>query len=154
MKVHLLEREQLVARPLDHVFAFFSDARNLEMITPSFLRFAIETPGPIEMRAGARIDYRLSLFGVGFRWRTLIASWEPGRRFVDVQLEGPYRLWRHTHEFAPLDGATLVRDRVEYGLPLGPLGDVVHAAFVRRTLARIFDHRRERIAALVGPAPG
>lgn len=150
MRTHVLERAQLIPRPRAEVFAFFSDAHNLEAITPGFLRFRVLTPAPIAMSEGARIDYRLSLFGVPFTWRTRIAAWEPGERFVDVQLSGPYRRWHHTHAFADAPGGTLMTDRVEYALPLGPLGAFAHALFVRRTVERIFDHRREVIAARLG----
>jgi ligand-binding SRPBCC domain-containing protein len=151
---YTLVREQVVARPLAEVFAFFSDAANLEAITPDSLRFRILSPEPIAMRAGARIDYRLSLFGVPFQWRTRIDAWEPGRRFVDVQERGPYRHWHHTHEFAPVAGGTRVRDTVRYALPLGPLGALAHALFVRRQVEAIFDHRRRRIEALLeAPRP-
>ena len=144
-RVHRLERSQLVARPRKEVFAFFADAANLEAITPAFLRFRIVTPAPIEMRAGAHIEYALSLFGIPLRWRTRITEWEPGVRFVDEQERGPYALWRHTHEFESMGGSTLVRDLVEYAIPLGPLGCVARAVFVRRALDRIFDFRREAI---------
>lgn len=151
-RTHVLTRTQLVARPRPEVFRFFSDARNLEAITPAFLRFRIATEGEVPMRPGALIDYRLSLFGVPFRWQTRIDAFEPGVRFVDTQLSGPYRSWEHTHLFEDgPGGGTRVVDRVEYTLPLGPLGDLAHALFVRATLARIFDFRRERIAALLGP---
>ena len=154
-RTHRLERSVLVARPLEEVFAFFADASNLESITPRFLRFRILTPVPIEMRAGSRIDYALSLFGIPLRWVTRIAAWEPGIRFVDVQERGPYALWRHTHEFERREGATRVRDVVEYALPLGPLGALAHALFVRRALDRIFDFRRDAIRRLLeeGGAP-
>jgi ligand-binding SRPBCC domain-containing protein len=148
---HLLVREQLVPRPRPEVFAFFSDARNLEAITPAFLRFRIATPGGIAMAAGTVIDYRLSLFGIPFGWRSLIEAWEPLERFVDVQVRGPYRSWRHLHEFSDAPGGTLVRDRVEYELPAGPLGAAAHALFVRRSLARIFDHRARAISGLLAP---
>jgi len=151
MSIHVLEREQVVPRPLSEVFAFFADAGNLESITPSSLSFRIVTPRPIAMRPGTLIDYRLSLFGVPFRWRTLIESFEPERRFVDVQLEGPYRVWRHTHEFEEVSGGTRVRDRVEYEVPLGPLGEVARSLFVDRQLAKIFDHRHEVIEKLFAP---
>jgi ligand-binding SRPBCC domain-containing protein len=153
---HVLERSQLVPRPRADVFALFADARNLEALTPAFLRFAIETEGDIPMAPGTLIEYRLSLFGIPFRWRTRIDAFEPGVRFVDTQLRGPYRLWEHTHGFedAP-GGATRVTDRVVYELPFGPLGDVAHALLVRRALGRIFDFRRERIEALLtSGAPG
>ncbi len=148
---HVLERSQVVPRPRAEVFAFFAEPRNLEVITPGFLRFRILTPGDIPMAPGTIIDYRLSLFGVPFRWRTEIEAFEPLVRFVDVQVRGPYALWRHEHRFEDAPGGTLVRDRVEYALPLGPLGALARALFVRRSLARIFDQRAAVIAARLGP---
>jgi hypothetical protein len=153
MARHLLERSQVVPRPRAEVFAFFADAHNLERITPAFLRFRILTPPPITMRPGAVIDYRLSLFGLPFRWRTEIEAFEPGVRFVDVQRRGPYRLWRHAHGFEDAPGGTRVSDRVEYQLPLGPLGELAHAVAVRRQLRAIFDHRARVMADLLGVSP-
>lgn len=150
---HQLVREQLIARPLSEVFAFFADAANLEALTPSFLRFHIRTPMPIEMRAGARLEYSLSLFGVPMRWKTRITEWVPGVRFVDEQESGPYALWRHTHEFEARGDATLMRDIVDYREPLGALGLIAHRLFVRRTVERIFDYRREAVERLLGRAP-
>lgn len=150
-RTHVLERTQLVRRPRREVWAFFADPGNLEELTPDFLRFRIVTPRPITLASGARIEYRLSLFGVPFSWRTRIEDVVPGECFVDVQLDGPYRSWRHTHRFADAPGGTLVTDRVEYALPAGPLGVLVHALFVARALARIFEFRRSRIEALLPP---
>jgi ligand-binding SRPBCC domain-containing protein len=142
---HLFEQEQLVRRPRGEVFAFFADAANLERITPDSLRFEIRSPQPIAMRAGAIIDYQLSLFGLKFRWRTGIESFDPDAGFVDVQTKGPYRSWRHSHGFSDAPGGTLVRDRVEYELPLGPFGEIARRLFVERQLRRIFDFRRAAI---------
>jgi ligand-binding SRPBCC domain-containing protein len=153
MALHLLERSQLVPRPRAEVFAFFADARNLERLTPGFLRFQILTPDPIEMRPGTLIDYRLSLFGVGFGWRTEIEAFVPGERFVDVQLRGPYARWHHTHTFTDAPGGTLIGDRVEYALPLGPLGELAWQLAVRRQLETIFEHRRRIIEAMWGAPP-
>jgi hypothetical protein len=151
---YLLERTQVVPRPLAEVFPFFADAANLERITPASLRFEILTPLPIEMEAGALIDYRIRIHGLPRRWRTRIEVYEPGRRFVDVQLRGPYKLWRHLHEFEEVPGGTRITDRVEYELPFGPLGRLVHALLVRRMLEGIFDHRRRVLEELFGPDPG
>jgi ligand-binding SRPBCC domain-containing protein len=148
----VLERVQVLPRPREEVFRFFEDAANLERLTPPFLNFRIETPGPIDMAEGTLIDYRLSLFGVPFGWRTRIVVYEPKDRFVDAQLRGPYKLWRHTHTFedavTPAGAGTQMTDRVEYELPLGPLGHAARALFVRATLEKIFDFRRDAIAAL------
>lgn len=145
-----LSREQFFARPRAEIFRFFSDASNLGRITPDFLHFTILTPLPLDVKAGARIDYRLRLFGIPFRWRTRIEAFEPPERFSDVQERGPYRRWHHLHEFEERDGGTLMRDTVDYELPLGPLGALAHALFVRRSVQRIFDYRREVLAREFG----
>jgi ligand-binding SRPBCC domain-containing protein len=148
-RLRRLSRTQLVRRPLPEVFAFFSDASNLDALTPPFLHFRILTPMPVELRVGARLDYRLSLFGVPLRWRTRIADWQPLQRFVDEQESGPYARWRHTHEFEARGSGTLMRDVVEYAEPLGPIGAMAHLLFVRRTLERIFDYRRDAVQRLL-----
>jgi ligand-binding SRPBCC domain-containing protein len=146
VKEHLLARSQRVPAPIDEVFDFYADAFNLERITPPWLGFRVVTPRPIAMAPGALIEYRLRLHGLPVRWLTRIEEWEPGRRFVDAQLRGPYRLWHHTHEFEPDgDDATIVRDRVRYALPLGPLGELARRAFVHRDLERIFAFRHQAI---------
>ena len=144
MAVHILTREQRLPTRPEAVFPFFGDALNLEAITPPWLGFRVASPQPIEMAPGALIEYRLKLHRVPIRWRTTIAVWDPPRRFVDVQLSGPYRMWHHTHDFVPAPGGgTLMRDTVRYALPLGPLAEAAHRLFVRRDLERIFDFRRD-----------
>jgi ligand-binding SRPBCC domain-containing protein len=143
-----LERTTLIPRPREEVFPFFSDAGNLERLTPKFLRFRIVTPQPIAMRAGALIDYELSLHGIPVRWRTRIESFTPNDEFVDVQLRGPYRLWHHRHTFTSVPEGTEMRDIVDYSLPFGPLGWIAHALFVRRSLRRIFDYRTDVIRSI------
>jgi ligand-binding SRPBCC domain-containing protein len=151
MRVYVLERRQRVDVPAERAFAFYADARNLEAITPPWLRFRVLTPDPIPMARGTLIDYRLRLHGLPLRWRTRIAVWEPPRRFVDVQLSGPYVGWEHTHTFDPDgNGGVVIADRVRYALPLGGLGALAHRLFVRRDLDRIFDHRTRAIAARFG----
>lgn len=150
---HVLERTLVVPRPRPEVWAFFADPHNLEAITPDFLRFHVVTPRPIATEPGTLIDYRLTLGGIPFRWRSRIEDVVPGAAFVDVQLAGPYRRWRHLHTFEDAPGGTRVGDRVEYELPFGPVGALAHAAFVGRTLRRIFDHRAARVAALLGAGP-
>lgn len=137
--------EQWVAQPPERVFPFFSDPANLEKITPPFLHFRVLGATTEKAADGTLIDYALSLHGLPMRWRSRIEEWVPNRRFVDVQLRGPYRLWHHTHEFEPVDGGTLIRDRVRYELPLGVLGDLAAGWLVRRDLDSIFDFRRRKI---------
>ena len=146
--VYRLERQQFVPRPRDEVFAFFAEARNLEALTPAFLNFRILTPLPLDMHSGTLIDYQIRLGGIPMRWRTRIETFEAPVSFVDVQLAGPYRTWRHVHEFQDAPGGTLVTDRVDYALPFGFLGALAHRLFVRRALKRIFDYRQQRLGEI------
>ena len=142
MKTHSFKTEMWLKPPLEEVFSFFSDARNLERITPPWVRFRILTSGEIPMRLGALIDYRIRVHGVPLRWRSEITLWEPGRRFVDEQRRGPYRLWIHEHRFSAKDGGTLVEDRVEYAVPGGAL---VNRLFVANDVAKIFEYRKRKL---------
>lgn len=132
-----IHRAAVVPASLEETFAFFSDAANLERLTPPWLAFRIRTPLPVVMREGATIDYRISLRGLPLPWRSRIDVWEPGVRFVDRQLVGPYRWWRHEHRFTQVTGGTLVVDQIEYL----PRLRVLSRHLVERDLARIFDYR-------------
>ena len=151
LRYHTLARRQRLAHTPGEVFDFFADAGNLEAITPPSLSFRIVTPRPIAMGAGALIEYRLRVRGVPLMWLTRIDTWEPARRFVDVQLAGPYALWHHTHVFEALeDGSTLMHDVVRYALPFWPAGEIAHRAFVARELRAIFDFRHDEVARRFG----
>ena len=154
MRTRVLERTQVLPGAPEDVFAFFAEARNLEAITPPFLRFQVITPGPVEMQVGTLIQYRLRLHGLPVSWLTSIQAWEPPHRFVDVQVRGPYALWHHTHLLEPHRDGTLMRDVVRYALPLGPLGDLAHRLFVRRDVERIFDYRAAASPSKIRLTPG
>lgn len=146
--VYELATWQWLPRPRPEVFAFFADANNLERITPAFLNFHVLTPSPIEMRAGALIDYRLRLRGLPLRWRSEITIWQPPRRFADVQRRGPYRQWEHTHTFEEADGGTMVHDCVLYRL-LGPdlVTRIIDSLLVAPDTRRIFEFRHQALEA-------
>lgn len=146
-QIQILERRQRIQASIDDAFGFYGDAHNLERITPPWLGFEVTTPRPIEMGVGTLIEYRLRLHGVPVRWRTRIEAWEPPHRFVDAQIKGPYSLWEHTHTFEEDGpGATMIRDRVRYSIPFGPLGELADRLLVRRDLKQIFDYRRDAVA--------
>jgi len=142
----VLSRETLVASPLDETFAFFADAGNLQRLTPTWLHFSIRTPMPITMREGLEIEYQIRLYGVPIPWRTRIDVWEPGRRFVDRQVTGPYRWWHHEHRFEATPDGTRVIDRVQFA----PRAAWLTRDLVRRDLERIFTYRQETIRSILG----
>ena len=151
MKEFLLETQQTISKPRDEVFEFFSNAENLEFLTPDFLNFNILTSLPIEMHVGAEIEYRLKLYGVPIRWKSLITAWHPYESFVDEQIKGPYAKWIHTHIFESIGQTCLIKDRVNYKV----LGDsLTNKVFVSSNLKTIFKYRKKRLMEYFGETYG
>ncbi|NDG85251.1 MAG: TIGR01777 family protein [Proteobacteria bacterium] len=142
--------EQFIPQELETVFPFFSDARNLETLTPEWLNFRIQKVSTESVQRGTRIRYRLKLHGMPLGWLTDIAEWEPPMRFVDNQLKGPYKLWYHEHTFHRVKGGTLIRDWIRFKLPMGKLGQWVGLRKIRSDVEKIFEHRRVKIHELFG----
>jgi len=144
-----LHSELVLPVPIDDAFAFFADAWNLERITPPWLNFRIRTRRPLDMREGTQLDYRIRLRGVPIPWRTRIDVWEPGVRFVDRQVIGPYHWWRHEHRFEAATGGTRIIDHVEYL----PRVAWLSRRWVRRDVERIFAYRREALLRQLAGRP-
>lgn len=147
MRTYRLQSSVTLPVKLEEVFPFFAEARNLELLTPPWLKFEVLTPSPIRMLRGAKIDYRLKLRGVPLRWQSEITYWEPPSRFVDEQRRGPYRLWKHEHLFTADGPNTIAEDRVEYSAPGGAL---IERFLVRPDLERVFAYRRAKLAEIFG----
>ncbi len=148
MTTHRLVASQTIDRPIEEVFAFFSNPANLGRITPPSMGFE-QVSTDLEMRAGLEIDHRIRpVLGLPMLWRSRIDSYDPPHSFVDRQIRGPYRRWEHRHTFTAVDGATRIDDEVAYDLPFGPLGDLAHAAVVRGQLLEIFRHRARTIESI------
>lgn len=147
MRLHTLYRETWL--PTDRVtaFEFFCSPFNLERITPPELSFKVVDPPSGELGEGSEIGYQLGLWGLGFKWRSVIRDWDPGWGFSDQALKSPYRFWLHEHRLTDRDDGTWMTDRVSYALPLQPLGELAHF-LVRRQLDRIFDYREQTIQAI------
>ena len=140
-----LRAEVVVDAPLERVFPFFSQAANLGVLTPPHMAFGILRQDPDTMQTGTTIDYRIALGPIPMKWRTRIERFEDGRGFVDSQLKGPYRSWYHEHWFEADGDRTRMLDRVYYKPPLGILGRIAHALFIRGQLERIFGFRRQAV---------
>ena len=150
MKIYEINTTQFIAKPLEMVFDFFSKPENLEHITPSYLKFNLQTPSPVIMKIGQIIDYKIKLKGIPLRWRSQITSYDPPYHFVDEQIRGPYALWQHTHTFKEKNGTTLIEDHILYKIPFGIIGSAANSLFVKKDLTRIFQYRKEKINLIFG----
>lgn len=137
--------EQWFPKKKAELFPFFSDARNLEAITPKILHFRVLKTSTKNVEEGTLIDYRLRINGIPAFWRTRIESWNPPTEFVDTQLRGPYARWHHTHSFYDMAGGTLMRDRVLYRLPMGFIGRLLAGWKVRQDVRHIFSFRHRTL---------
>ncbi|MCC7501066.1 MAG: SRPBCC family protein [Flavobacteriales bacterium] len=144
---HVLEREQFLPITLTEAWAFFSSPRNLGSITPPDMGFRIRGPYDDKpMHTGQCIRYTVKpMFGIPLTWVTRLDEVDAPHSFVDTQMKGPYKPWWHQHAFEVVEGGVLMRDRVEYELPLGAMGELAHRIFVRRRLKEIFDFRNDTL---------
>lgn len=149
-KIYTLAFAQQVARPLLEVFDFFLRPENLEVLTPPWLNFKILDVTPQPIRQGALIQFSLRVHGIPLRWTSEIVEWEPPYRFVDLQLRGPYKMWRHEHRFETRDGGTLISDTINLALPLGLLGQLAYKIKVQSDVREIFAFREKKVHALFG----
>lgn len=149
-KTYTLAFAQQVARPLPEVFDFFSRAENLEVLTPPWLNFKILDVTPQPIQQGTLINYSLRVHGILLRWASEITKWEPPHCFVDLQLRGPYKIWRHEHRFQARDGGTLISDTISLALPLGFLGQLAYKIKVQSDVQQIFAFRENKIHTLFG----
>lgn len=143
MRYTLFKQQQLNC-DLETAWNFFSSPLNLAKITPKDLGFNILTNHKDleKIYTGMIIDYKVSpLLGIPMHWQTRIEDVNLNHSFVDTQKKGPYKYWRHYHEFIEKDGGILMTDNVEYELPLGFLGDIANKIIVRSKLEEIFSYR-------------
>jgi len=147
--IYTLYREQIIPADIEDVWAYFATPRNLNEMTPPDMDFEFVRGGDEPMYTGQVIQYKVAILpGVRVRWLTQITHVEDCIRFIDEQRAGPYRLWIHEHHFEALAEGVRMTDQVTYALPFGPLGDLVHAVYIRRRLVQIFDYRREKVKTL------
>lgn len=153
--MYILERQQKVSGSLEQAWSFLQNPANLDRITPPDLKFAIVTDVPDIMDNGLIIEYRITIPLIGSHtWVTEIKHIREGCSFVDEQRLGPYRFWYHYHEIRQEEDGVLLIDRVYYRPPLGILGRLLHRLYIRRTLERIFDYRKERLALFLDAEGG
>ena len=136
---------QQLSCDIDTAWAFFSSANNLARITPKNMRFTVLTDlGDDDIYEGMIIDYTVApLLGIPLKWRTVISQVHPKVSFTDFQEKGPFKLWKHFHEFIPNEKGILMKDVVEYELPLGFIGGIAHSLVVKNKVKGIFDYRSE-----------
>ena len=152
--MYILEQQQKVSGSLEQAWAFLQNPANRDRITPPDLKFRIVTEVPAVMVNGLIIEYRITIPFIGTHaWVTEIKHIREGISFVDEQRLGPYRFWYHYHEIRQEEDGVLLIDRVHYQPPLGILGRIAHFLYIRRTLERIFDYRRERLASYLAANP-
>lgn len=153
MAFYQFQREQYLNASLDEAWAFISDPKNLQRITPPEMGFLVRTPDlPAQMYAGMIIAYTVRpLLGIPTTWVTEITHVVPQHYFVDEQRVGPYTLWHHQHRIEPSGQGVLMTDIVSYQPPLGFLGRVANALLIRKKLEEIFAFRKQALEEIFVP---
>jgi len=146
--MHFLTTTTVINKPLSEVFEFFSNAENLNKITPPDMQFKILTPLPIIIKKGTLIDYKIKVNGIPLNWQTEITEFEVNKRFIDKQLKGPYRVWIHEHTFEEKDGKTIMNDHVQFLSPGWFLEPIINKLFIEKKVKGIFAYREKILTNL------
>lgn len=141
--IYKLYREQQLQTNIQTAWDFFSSPYNLATITPKEMAFKVKSQHDGQaIYQGLLIDYTVSpLLSIPLKWQTEITEVDNLKSFTDFQKKGPYKLWKHHHNFIPTENGVLMQDTVYYELPFGILGKLVHFLFVKKRISQIFDYR-------------
>ena len=150
VKVRVIKRTSRVPLSLAQAFQFFSNPHSVVMLTPSVMQFRLVGNASETIKPGTVLDYRFRFYRIPLRWRVRIDSVEAPNSFEDAQEKGPFGHWRHTQMFlAQGETTTEIRDRFEFGLPFGRVGEFVYRMFVKTMLRQMFDYRADKIDLLM-----
>lgn len=151
MKVYTLKTVQRLPISLDEAWHFFSDPKNLNTITPDYMGFKTLSGDDRAMFPGQIIQYIVTpVLGIPMKWVTEITHVIDKSYFVDEQRFGPYSFWHHKHFFREIPGGVEMEDIVDYKIPLGYIGQMVHLFLVKPKLKEIFDYRQKKLTELFG----
>ena len=151
MKIYRLESKQNLPISKEKAWEFLSNPKNLKTITPEYMSFDILSGADRPMFAGQIIQYIVTpLLGIKTKWVTEITHVVEGEYFVDEQRFGPYALWHHKHFIKEIPGGVEMEDIIDYKVPMGILGQLVHSFIVKPKLNEIFEYRRKKLIELFG----
>jgi ligand-binding SRPBCC domain-containing protein len=146
----MLRMRGWVAAPIDEVFAFFDDPRNLTRLTPPPTRLELVRIEPSPPRAGTELEFRYGIGPVSRRWIVRILEHDPPRRFVDETLAGPVRRFHHEHRFRSSRHGTRIEDLIEFRVgPAGPVGAALDAA-AGLAMRALFVYRHAMLRRILG----
>jgi ligand-binding SRPBCC domain-containing protein len=156
MAIHTLKTVQKIPASLKDTWDFFSKPANLDAITPRNMNFRVLTDQVADkIFPGQIIEYKVSpVFRIPIYWMTEIIAVDKEKYFVDEQRKGPYTLWRHEHYFKETDSGIEMTDLVQYKIPLGFIGEMVNAVFVKKQLSKIFEYRYQKVTEIFGKVAG
>lgn len=151
MKIYTLHKTQKLPISVDEAWEFLSDPKNLKIITPAKMSFDIISGADRPIYAGQILQYKVTpMMGIRTKWVSEIKSIVPKKYFVDEQLYGPYSLWHHKHFIREIEGGVEMEDIIDYKIPLGILGQMIHPLLVKPRLEEIFNYRQKKLFELFG----
>ncbi|WP_299526547.1 SRPBCC family protein [uncultured Lutibacter sp.] len=149
--VYRLSSKQKLPISVDQAWDFLSNPKNLKIITPNYMSFDIISGDDKPMFAGQIIQYIVTpVLGIKTNWVTEITQVVDKEYFVDEQRFGPYALWHHKHFIQPIEGGVEMEDIIDYKVPFGFIGRMVHPILVKPKLTEIFNYRTTKLIELFG----
>ncbi len=134
-------KQSVIGASPERVFGFHERPDALKRLTPPWEPTRVVSAAA-DLRVGSTALIETRMLGLlTVRWLARHTAYDPPRMFEDVQVEGPFKSWRHRHFIEPHEKGALLRDEVEYETPLGVLGRLAAPLLVEPRLRRLFEYR-------------
>ncbi|HUQ95048.1 MAG TPA: SRPBCC family protein [Bryobacteraceae bacterium] len=135
------EKSVWINAPVERVWAFHERDDIFDLLNPPGENIQILSRKG-KLHTGSRVEFKIPVAGpIHIRWLALHVAHEVNHHFVDEQIRGPFRYWKHEHIFEPETGGARLTDRVTFSLPLSPFNDWLFGGLAKMRLNKLFEHR-------------
>ncbi len=132
---------------------FISNPSNLEFLTPDGMGGKLVSKDPYDrVIEGMKATYIMKpLSFISVRWVAEFTEVKNNDYFVDEQIKGPFKKWRHKHTVITYNGSVFLRDELHYEMPFGFWGELTNRVFLKKRLHQVFEHREKILNQLFPP---
>lgn len=149
--MYTFHRKQKLPITQKKAWEFLSNPKNLSILTPKEMNFTIISKDDKPMYAGQIIQYSVTpIANIKTKWISEITHLIKEKYFIDIQLYGPYAFWHHKHFIHEIEGGVEMEDIIDYKVPFGILGRIIHPFLVKPKLEKIFSFRQKKLVEIFG----
>ena len=132
-----------INQPINKIFNFYSNPKNINLLTPWFAKVSCTPEKKISKNETFNIE--INILGIKNKWKILIKNYEENKVFTDLQINGPFKYWEHNHIFKYENNKTVMYDEIRYSSKFNLLDKSFIFYFIFKI---IFYYRKRKILAI------